>query len=115
MTYRGSCHCGRIAYEAEGSIDTLLQCNCSICSKKGYLLWFVPRDAVQLQTALDDMATYTFKTHRIKHTFCPVCGCSPLGFGSDREGNESVAINARCLDDVDIGQFPIHRHDGRSQ
>ena len=44
-TYRGSCHCGRVAFEVDGELGTVMECNCSHCSRKGYLLWFVPRDS----------------------------------------------------------------------
>lgn len=114
MKYTGSCHCGGIRYDVEGDIDALMQCNCSICSRKGYLLWFVPRNKVQLQTPESGMSTYTFNKHQIKHNFCPTCGCSPIGFGSDGKGNEMAAINARCLEDVELSSFTINHVDGRS-
>ncbi|HET6587333.1 MAG TPA: GFA family protein, partial [Oleiagrimonas sp.] len=43
MSHQGSCHCGRVAFEVEGDPEQLIECNCSHCSRKGYLLWFVPR------------------------------------------------------------------------
>jgi hypothetical protein len=114
MKYEGSCHCGHIAYEVEGTIESLLECNCSICSRRGHLLWFVPRDKVRLKTPESNMSTYTFNKHVIKHTFCPVCGCAPLGFGTDNKGNKMAAVNARCIQDLDISQFKIVHFDGRS-
>ena len=50
MRYTGSCHCGHVAFEAEGEITGLLECNCSICRRKGALMWFVPRSAFRLLT-----------------------------------------------------------------
>lgn len=114
MKYQGSCHCGGIAYEAEGDIERLLECNCSICSKKGSLLWFVPRDHFKLITPESQMKTYTFNKKAIQHTFCPTCGCAPFGFGVDPQGSEMAAINARCLDNVDLTQYPVDHFDGRS-
>lgn len=114
MKYRGSCHCQRIAYEVEGEIDALMQCNCSICSRRGYLLWFVSRDQVQLSTPVEDMSSYQFGKQRIRHNFCPRCGCAPLGFGADEQGNEMVAINARCLEGVDLEAVTINHFDGKA-
>lgn len=114
MNYKGSCHCGHIAYEVEGEIESLMECNCSICTRRGYLLWFVPREKVTLKTPDDAMATYSFGEHKIRHNFCPACGCAPLGFGADEKGNEMVAINARCMHDVDLGKFKINYYDGLS-
>lgn len=114
MKYTGSCHCGDINYEVEGEIDTLLECNCSICSRRGYLLWFTSASQVDLKTPEDNMSTYTFNKHHIRHTFCKSCGCAPISFGADAEGNEMAAINARCLEDFDISSLPVNQYDGRS-
>ena len=114
MTQRGGCHCGRIAFEVEGDIEQVIECNCSICSKRGYLLWFVPRERLQLATPEADLATYTFKTGRVRHHFCPTCGCAPFGVGTDRTGAASAAINVRCLDGVDLAALKVVPFDGRS-
>ena len=47
MKYRGSCHCGNVAYEVEGEIDKAIACNCSMCQRKGSLLWFAPIEKFQ--------------------------------------------------------------------
>jgi hypothetical protein len=114
MIYEGSCHCGDIDFAVDATIDSLLECNCSICSRKGSLLFFVPRSKLELKTPEIAMNTYRFNTRKIGHKFCRTCGCAPFGFGADAEGNEVAAINARCLENVDLSQFPIHHHDGRS-
>jgi hypothetical protein len=44
MNYKGSCHCGQIAFEVEGELAQVADCNCSICSRMGALHWFVPRE-----------------------------------------------------------------------
>jgi hypothetical protein len=114
MSYQGSCHCGRIAFSVEGDLKEVVQCNCSICTKRGSLLWFVPRAALTLRTPEADLATYTFNKHRIKHRFCAVCGCAPFAEGSDPQGNAMAAINVRCLDGVDIDALPRKHFDGAS-
>ncbi len=48
MIYKGSCHCGQIAFEAEGNLEQVMECNCSICSKRGALHWFIPRENFRL-------------------------------------------------------------------
>jgi hypothetical protein len=114
MSYQGSCHCGRIAFAVEGEIDEVMECNCSHCSKKGYLLSFQPRDQFHLATPESDLATYTFNKHEIKHHFCPNCGCAPFGFGKMPDGQPIAAINVRCLQDVEPAQLKIKPVDGRS-
>jgi hypothetical protein len=114
MNYRGSCHCGRIAFEVEGDIDGALACNCSICQRKGSLLWFVPRDRLRLHSPAEAASTYTFNRHAIKHLFCPNCGIHPYGEGADPSGNVIAAINIRCLDGVDLDSVPVQHYDGRA-
>jgi hypothetical protein len=115
MTYQGSCHCGKIAFEVEGDIDQLMECNCSHCSRKGYLLWFSPREKFRLKTPESDLATYTFNKRVIQHHFCPICGCAPFGFGKMPNGADTAAVNVRCLEGVEPSAFKIVKVDGRSR
>jgi hypothetical protein len=113
MKYRGSCHCGRIAYDVEGTIESAMACNCSICQRKGSLLWFVPRAALVLRTPDDAASTYTFNKHLIEHRFCPVCGIHPYAEGKDAKGNAMAAVNVRCLEGVELETIPVTHYDGR--
>lgn len=113
-TYNGSCHCGNITINVEGDITQVVECNCSICSRRGTLLWFVPRDQMKLVSGEDTMGTYTFNAHRIQHHFCPTCGCAPFAEGTDPAGRATAAINARCLDGVDLATLQKIPFDGRS-
>ncbi len=70
MNYKGSCHCGQISFEVEGSLEQAMECNCSHCSRKGYLFWFVPRPQFKLNTPEEDLVTYTFnklRSFRLRH------------------------------------------------
>lgn len=115
MSHEGSCHCGRIRFEVDGDPDSLIECNCSHCSRKGYLLWFVPRESLRLSTPENEMAVYLFNQHVIRHHFCPTCGCAPLGFGTDPSGKEMAAVNARCLEGLDLAAVERVPFDGRSR
>ncbi|WP_411728639.1 GFA family protein [Methyloglobulus sp.] len=114
MNYKGSCHCGQISYQVEGSLEQVMECNCSHCSRKGYLLWFVPRSQLNMPTPEEGLATYTFNKHVIKHHFCPKCGCAPFGFGEDPTGVATAAINVRCLENVELSSLEKVLVDGRS-
>ena len=113
-THQGSCHCGRIKFEVDGEIDSGLSCNCSICQRKGSLLWFAPRSSLRLLTPESDTARYTFNKHVIQHRFCPVCGMHPYGEGRDRKGNEMAAVNIRCLEEIDLERIEVTPFDGRA-
>jgi hypothetical protein len=114
-THPGSCHCGRVTFEVEGEIDSALSCNCSMCQRKGSLLWFVPRAQLRVTAGEDALATYTFNRHVIRHRFCPNCGIHPFGEGIDPKGNAIAAINLRCLTDIELDAVPVHHYDGRSK
>jgi hypothetical protein len=114
-THQGSCHCGKVTFEVDGEIDSGLACNCSICQRKGSLLWFVPRAQLRVISGEDALATYTFNRHVIRHRFCPVCGIHPFGEGTDPQGNAIAAINLRCLTDIELDSIPVHHYDGRSK
>jgi hypothetical protein len=114
MEYRGSCHCGKVAFEVEGEIQSALSCNCSMCQRKGSLLWFVPREKLRLLTPDENASTYLFNKHVIKHRFCTVCGIHPYADGTDPQGNRIAAINVRCLEGIDLASVPVTHFDGRS-
>ena len=115
MNYRGSCHCGGINFDVEGTLEGVMSCNCSICQRKGSLMWFVGRDQLRLLTLETNIRAYTFNKHVIQHRFCPVCGMHPYGEGSDPKGKRMAAINVRCLEDVDLSATPVTHFDGRSR
>jgi len=114
MNYHGSCHCGRVAFDVEGELGKVMECNCSHCSRKGYLLWFVPRERFALATPEQELATYTFNKHVIRHRFCPHCGCAPFAFGTGPDGAAMAAVNVRCLEGVDLAALERVPVDGRS-
>lgn len=112
MKYHGSCHCGSIAFEAEGTIDSVLDCNCTMCRRRGGLLWFVPGSSFKLLTAASNLSTYRFNKKHIQHRFCGICGIAPFGEGSDPKGHAMVAVNVRCLDQVDLATLKVVPYDG---
>ena len=114
MKHHGGCHCGKIDFEVEGDMDAVMECNCSICSKRGYLLWFVPQEKLRLATPQADLATYTFNARKIRHHFCPTCGCAPFGIGTGPDGKPMAAINVRCLDGIELAKRKVTPFDGRS-
>jgi hypothetical protein len=114
MKYKGSCHCGKVSFEVEGEIKEGLACNCSMCQRKGSLLWFVPREKLQLLSPEDAAKTYTFNNHVIKHRFCPDCGIHVYGEARDPKGNPTAAINIRSIENIDLAPISVKHFDGRS-
>ena len=100
MKHKGSCHCGNVAFEVEGDIDRALACNCSMCQRKGSLLWFTPRE--------------NLNKHAIRHRFCATCGIHPYAEAIDPKGNPTAAINIRCIEGIDLDAIPVKHFDGRA-
>lgn len=114
-TYQGSCHCGKVAYTLEGDVTEAIDCNCSMCKRRGGLLAFFPRDALTLDTPEGDYATYTFNQHAIQHHFCPNCGIAPFSDGvNPKTGDKMAAVNVRCLEGLDLDALDISKVDGAS-
>ena len=97
MKYKGSCHCGAVKFEidAPNSIE-VENCNCSICTKAGFLHLILPLSKFTLLTESDALTTYTFNTGIAKHTFCKTCGIKP--FYTPRSNPDGIDINVNCLD-----------------
>jgi hypothetical protein len=114
VIYKGSCHCGKVAFEVEGEIGEVMACNCSMCSRKGNLMWFVPRQKLRLRTPESDLSTYLFNKHVIRHRFCAQCGIHPFGEAPDPKGNKMAAVNVRCLEGVELSSLPVKHFNGRA-
>jgi hypothetical protein len=115
QTYKGGCHCGKVTYEVKTDLEQVISCNCTICSKKGYLLTFVPPEKFRLLSGEEKALTdYQFNHHVIHHLFCPTCGIQSFARGKKRDGSPMVAVNVRCLDGVEPGQLKVTSVDGRS-
>ncbi len=100
-TYAGGCHCERVRFELtlDQPIARATECNCSICSKKGFLHQRVPPDRFRLVSGEEALGTYQFGTKRAKHHFCTACGIHV--FTRPRAAPELYTVNVRCLDDFE--------------
>ncbi len=113
MKHSGSRHCGRIAFELKAEIAEVVDCNCSLCRRRGGLLWFGPRDALTLTTPDSDVSDYSCNEYHLQHHFCGHCGVSPCSKGENPStGSKMVAVNVRCLPDVDLKSLKVSEFDG---
>ena len=112
-THRGGCHCGRVRFEvlAPARLD-VCECNCSICSKTGFLHLIVPKERFRLLGGSDALATYTFNTGTARHLFCSTCGIK--SFYVPRSHPDGYSVNARCLDEGTVQRLNVRQIDGRN-
>ena len=113
-TYEGGCHCGKIRYKATTGLQPVIECNCSICSKRGYQLTFVPPESFELLAGEGAATDYQFNTKKIHHLFCPTCGVSSYGWGIGPDGKKMMSVNVRCLEGVDASTLKITHYDGKN-
>jgi len=114
MLYKGSCHCGKVAFEVEGELTAAVRCNCSICSRKGALLWAVPHQELRLLAWGDDLGRYTFGKACIAHRFCRSCGIHPFAEDVGKGNERSAYVNINCLDGLDFAAVEVFDFDGRA-
>jgi hypothetical protein len=108
----GGCHCGQVRFRARPREPRALDCNCSICRKKGFLHLIVERRDFELSSGEEALTTYTFNTGVAQHRFCSRCGVHP--FYIPRSHPEQVSVNLRCLDDDLLHEFQIVAFDGKN-
>lgn len=114
-THKGACHCRNIRFEVALDLtQPVIECNCSHCQMKGFLLQFVPENAFTLVQGDADATEYLFNTHAIQHLFCKDCGVQPFGKGKDTDGSTMVSINLRCIDGIDLAALNRVPYDGRA-
>jgi hypothetical protein len=114
MKHTGGCHCGKVRYEVEMNVEKAMSCNCSICLKRGTLLDFVPETNFKLVSSESDLGDYQFNKKVIHHLFCKTCGISSFSKATAPDGRKMVAINVRCIDNVDLSALKIREYDGKS-
>ena len=100
--YQGSCHCGAVSFEINTNLDKVVQCNCSICTRKGALHHRVPPEQFTLLSGEEDLQIYKFGTRKASHYFCKHCGIHP--FSRPRAAPDLYSVNIRCLHNFDLEQ-----------
>jgi len=112
LAYEGGCHCGRVRFRVTADLTRVIECNCSMCTKKGFLHLIVELAQFELLSGADALTTYQFNTKTARHTFCKVCGIHP--FYVPRSDPDKIDVNVRCLDGIDLAALKLQHFDGRN-
>lgn len=110
-TYRGNCHCKAFVYQVQlPELTSAVECNCSICYKKGYLWTFVDTKKIEVVKGSDaSLSRYSFGSQRLEHKvwsidalesriplirrqFCPTCA-TPLMAEQVRDGTTALNVS----------------------
>jgi hypothetical protein len=111
-TYEGGCHCGRVRFRVTADLERVVDCNCSMCTRKGFLHVIVPPSQFELLSGADALSVYQFNTLTARHQFCRHCGIHP--FYVPRSDPDKIDVNARCLDGVDASTLRPTPFDGKN-
>lgn len=110
--HTGGCHCGRVRFEVIAELARAVVCNCSICTKKGFIHLIVERSQFELLSGAEALVSYRFNTGVAEHKFCMHCGIH--SFYTPRSDPDKVDVNVRCLDGVDESRIELLPFDGRT-
>lgn len=108
--HAGSCHCGTVAFELRATIDTVFDCTCSLCRRRGALWQAAEESQLTLVRGAGTLRSYRFHTCTALHWFCNECGIHP--FARPRLDPSRWVVNARCIDALDLQALRIVRFDG---
>ena len=112
QSYAGSCHCKRVTFELRARLDYVMECNCSVCRRRG-ALWHGAKDGnLSILSGEADLTLYQFNTMTAKHYFCRHCGVTP--FVRPRLDPARWAVNVRCIDGIDLKGLPLREFDGEN-
>lgn len=113
ITHTGGCHCGRVRFEVLAPArPEVIDCNCSMCARCGYLHLIVPKERFRLLSGQEVLTRYEFNTGTAKHLFCSVCGIK--SFYVPRSHPDGYSVNARCLDEGTLEAMSVKALDGRN-
>ncbi len=118
QTYTGSCHCGKVRFEADIDLEAGSgKCNCSICRKTRNWSATLKPDAFRLLGGEDEIVDYQFGTGSVHWPFCRTCGVRPFGHGNIAEmGGRFHTVQLACLDDAPaqaLAEVPVRYSNGR--
>jgi hypothetical protein len=116
QTYKGGCQCGKVRYEVALDLSApVISCNCSRCGRLGSLFAFAPASDFKLLSGEADLTDYQFNKKAIHHLFCATCGIESFARGKRPiDGADLIAINARCLDGVELDSLTVKKVGGRN-
>ncbi|KAH7075873.1 Mss4-like protein [Paraphoma chrysanthemicola] len=125
QTYSASCHCGTVRYEVLLSPPIqqwkVVSCNCSICTRNGYLLVYPERSQLHMKSGEDALRDYSFGPKRNLHKFCRHCGSSVFfdprmkEFGESPPAPDLLGVNIRMFQSVQIEELDVVQVEDRHQ
>lgn len=116
QTYQATCHCGRVAIEAELDLEQpSYRCNCSICRRNRFWPAVATEGHFRILSGEGELTKYVFGGMKNHHFFCRHCGVRVFGVGNDTPMGRMYGVNIGCLEGVSEEQrskIPVTYVDG---
>ena len=100
LPLKGSCHCGVIKFQVNISLKDVRRCNCSICSRKGFVMGSAPVDVLTIISGKKYLSTYKWNTNVAEHYFCKICGIST--HHKRRSNPNEYGYNIACIEGFEM-------------
>jgi hypothetical protein len=118
-TYKGSCHCGAVRFEADLDLaQPSFRCNCSICRRTRFWVAVAKPEGFRLLAGEGELTEYLFNRRKNQHFFCRACGVRPFGVGNDTPIGRMFGVNIGCLEGVPeeaLARIPVTYVDGLNE
>lgn len=107
----GSCACGAVRWEFDGTPEGATACNCTACRRFG-ALWIYDYEGEGVRVTGE--TTGYIRGNSLSFNFCPRCGCVAYWRGKelDAQGRRRMAVNVRLAEPETVAAIPIDHFDG---
>ena len=108
----GSCHCGGVRWQLDGTPESATACNCTVCRRYG-ALWAYGHEGEDVHVSGETRSYLRQAESILGFHFCPGCGCVAYWrAAAPYEGRRRLAVNLRLAEPEAVAAIPIQRFDG---
>ena len=100
LPLKGKCHCGSIKFTINTKIRDLRRCNCSMCSRKGFVMGTALIDELTITSGEKNLTSYKWNTKTAEHFFCKICGINT--HHKRRSDPNQYGYNIGCIEGFEM-------------
>lgn len=92
-----SCHCGAVRMQINSPPETVTDCGCSICRRKGTLWAYYSPRHVRLIPPSGATQIYMWGDRELEFHSCKICACTTHWAAADKT-YDRMGVNARLME-----------------
>ena len=100
LPLKGKCHCGSVKFTINTKIRDLRRCNCSMCSRKGFVMGTALIDELTITSGEKILTSYKWNTRIAEHFFCKICGINT--HHKRRSNPNQYGYNIGCIEGFEM-------------